>query len=324
MTTRSAGSHTAAPLPHDPRWPRASEWLTEGTDTCHVNPQLPPDLAILGVPTHLTSISPTQAHTTPAAVRRALARYSVWAESTRTDLRELLPVDLGDVADPDDPDSGEARVMQAVDAFAGQLLIALGGDNSLTYPVTRGLHATGLVTLDAHHDLRDGRSNGSPVARLITDGVIDPRRIVQVGLSDFANSPDYAAQAHDAGITLITRGEVESTGIVAAMTKALVIAGAREPGDVGPPRVHVDVDVDVCDRAVVPACPAAAPGGLSAWELRQAARCAGRDRRVVGIDFAEVDAAADAADERTVRLVALGVLEAAAGLATRPASTLAT
>jgi formiminoglutamase len=249
-------------------------------------------------------------------VRAALARYSVWAESTDTDLRDLLAVDLGDIVNPDG-DEGEARTREALTAWTGQLLVAIGGDNSLTYAVAAGLQATGMVTLDAHHDLRDGRSNGSPVARLIADGLIDPRRIVQVGISDFANAPDYARQARDLGIKVITRSEVARTGIVPAMTKALAIAG-----DGPAPRVHVDLDVDVCDRAAVPACPAAAPGGISAWELREAARSAGRDRRVVGVDFTEVDAAADTPDARTVRLVALGVLEVAAGLANRRARTL--
>lgn len=57
--------------------------------------------------------------------------------------------------------------------------------------------------------------------------------------------------------------------------------------------------------------------GLSAYELRQAARAAGADRRVVSIDLAEVDVTADTADQRTVRLMALCVLEAAAGLLLR-------
>ncbi len=96
------------------------------------------------------------------------------------------------------------------------------------------------------------------------------------------------------------------------MAEALDIAGAAPGG------VYVDIDVDVCDRAVVPGCPAAAPGGLSADELRRAALTAGADPRVRGIDFTEVDAQADAPDGRTVRLVALGVLEAAAGLMMRP------
>jgi formiminoglutamase len=59
------------------------------------------------------------------------------------------------------------------------------------------------------------------------------------------------------------------------------------------------------------------PGGLSAYELRQAARAAGADVRVVSIDLAEVDVSADTADQPTVRLMALCVLEAAAGLLQR-------
>lgn len=95
------------------------------------------------------------------------------------------------------------------------------------------------------------------------------------------------------------------------MSAALAIAGAGG----GP--IHVDLDVDVCDRAVVPACPAAAPGGISADELRQAAFLAGADPRVSSLDITEVDATIDAPDARTVRLAALLVLETAAGVCYR-------
>jgi formiminoglutamase len=294
----------------DPLWPRAAQWIVEGTRRWDREPAGEPDVGILGVPAHLTSLSPTAAHTTPAAVRAALYRYSTWVQSDGIDLRDLWAVDLGDVADPDGP-QGELRTEAAVRGWTGNLLIALGGDNSITYAVARSIAADGLVTLDAHHDLRDGTSNGSPVQRLIADGM-DGRRIVQVGISDFANSPHYAARASEHGITVITRDEVAQRGIADAMAEALQIAGG------GPRhRVHVDLDVDVCDRAVAPACPAAAPGGLSAWELRQAARVAAGDPRVVSMDLTEVDAAADPPDGRTVRLVALCVLEAAAGLRAR-------
>jgi formiminoglutamase len=289
----------------DPRWPRASEWLV-----CATAPASVPDLGLLGVPAHLTSISPTSAHLTPAAVRGALARYSTWVESAGADLRDLRAVDLGDVADPDG-EAGEMRTSGVLAQWRGRLLVALGGDNSITFAVARAMSATGMVTLDAHHDVRDGMSNGSPVARLVESGM-DGRAIVQIGISDFANSREYAARARDYGITIIGRDEVAGRGMVSVMEQALQIAGRGEG-----PRVHVDLDVDVCDRAVAPACPASVPGGLSAYELRQAARAAGADRRVVSIDLAEVDVTADTADQRTVRLMALCVLEAAAGLLLR-------
>ncbi len=298
-----------ADLPTDPRWPRAAAWIAAGT--ARWSGIGAPDLGLVGVGTHRSSISATSAHRTPDAVRGALARYSTWSESHSVELQDLWAVDLGDVVEPDGPD-GEARTANLVSGWQGRLLIALGGDNSLTYPVAVGSDAGGLVTLDAHHDLRDGISNGSPVRRLLEAGM-SGSHIVQIGLADFANSREYSNRARDAGITLITREQVADLGIRAVMQRALTIASA------GGTRVHVDLDVDVCDRAVVPACPAAAPGGLSAWELRQAAYLAGAHPSVVSLDLAEVDAAADSADQRTVRLVALAVLEAAAGLAGRRA-----
>jgi formiminoglutamase len=59
------------------------------------------------------------------------------------------------------------------------------------------------------------------------------------------------------------------------------------------------------------------PGGISADELRQAAFFLAADKRVRAIDITEIDASIDADDQRTVRLAALLVLEAAAGLASR-------
>ena len=96
-----------------------------------------------------------------------------------------------------------------------------------------------------------------------------------------------------------------------AIEKALKIAGS------GGREIYVDIDVDVCDRSVAPACPASVPGGISADEIRQAARLLASDKRVRAIDITEIDAALDTPDQRTIRLAALLVLEAATGLASR-------
>lgn len=296
----------------DARWPQAARWLADGPG------EREPDLAVLGVPTFATSISPTGAHATPAAVRRALARYSTWSATRRVDLAEALaPWDRGDVEDPDVAIEGEWRVRTAAATAAAKarLLLAIGGDNSLTYPVMAGvfgddLPRAGLVTLDAHHDIREGRSNGTPVRDLIEAG-LPGERIVQVGIADWANSRSYATEAHARGITVTTRGQVEERGIASCMREALEIAGNGSAG------VYVDLDVDVCDRSVAPACPASLPGGLSARELLTAAYLAGNDERVRAIDLTEIDANRDAEDERTVRLAAMCLLEVAAGLAQR-------
>ena len=286
----------------DPRWPRAGDWAApSGADV---------DLALVGIPTFSTSLSATNANQTPAAVRAALRYYSEFTDRPLG----LTFADFGDVVDPDgDEDAAAALVARA--GAASRLLVALGGDNSASVPAALGtwgsrIATAGLVTLDAHHDLRDGRSNGSPVRRLIEAG-LSGARVVQVGIADFANSADYAARAADLGITVVRRGALLSRPIADVVSEALDLAASAG----GP--VHVDLDVDVCDRSVVPACPASVPGGITAHELRAAARVAGAHPAVESIDLVEVDATADAPDGRTVRLVALCVLEAAAGLSER-------
>ncbi|MCU0282906.1 MAG: arginase family protein [Candidatus Nanopelagicales bacterium] len=297
----------------DPHWPRASAWLADSTARLRAeHPPSRPDLVVLGVPAHRTSLSPTGAHETPGAIRAALARCSTWVTEPGLDLAALRVLDLGDLDEPDGAD-GERATIQAVRQYPDVPVLALGGDNSITYAVAHGAFADGLVTLDAHHDLRDGTSNGSPVRRLVEAG-LDARRVVQVGIADFANSPQYAARARELGITVVPRGVLDRRPIADVMAEALEIASGGSPEA----RVHVDLDVDVCDRSVAPACPAALPGGISARQLREVARIAGADPRVVAIDVTEVDATADAPDQRTVRLAALCLLEVATGVLQRP------
>ena len=314
-----------AGLSHDPLWPRAGGWpapseLAAGSRI---------DVSLVGVPASQTSLSATNAHETPDAIRSALFRYSPALMQDRglpekgvrnnpeiVDLEELTVADFGNVADPDSP-AGEARTiaMMADAAKASELVIALGGDNSVTVAAALGawgsdLSIAGLITLDAHYDLRDGVSNGAPVRRLIEAG-LNPQRIVQIGIQDFANSVAYARRAHELGITVIHRDELARRPLSEIMSEALAIAGAAG----GP--VHVDLDVDVCDRSVAPACPASVPGGISAYELRQIARLAAAFPQVRSLDLTEIDATTDSPDGRTVRLAALCVLEAVAGVSQR-------
>lgn len=298
---------TVSKLSNDPRWPRANTLFTS------INSKA--DVGLIGIPAHKTSLSPTSSHLTPIAIRKALARFSTYAQSSGIDLCNLTLADLGDVVEPDF-EEGRERVKNAVanarDKF--RLLIALGGDNSISHSVMSGmwndLSGVGLITLDAHHDLRDGESNGSPVWQLIQAG-LQGMNIVQIGISDFANSKEYSDRAKDYGITVVNRNVLRKRPMDDVMTEALEIAGIDQR------EIYVDLDVDVCDRSIAPACPASIPGGISGDELRIAARVACSDSRVRGIDITEIDALLDTSDQRTIRLGALLVLEATTGVALR-------
>ena len=298
---------TAIKLAKDGLWQRANTLFKPNLKQA--------DIALLGFPVHKSSITPNSCHLAPKAIRSALARYSTYSASGDVDLRELKITDLGDVTGADS-NNGKKVIAKKVSGLLDRygLLIALGGDNSITYTVTSGLFGdlskVGLITLDAHHDLRDGNSNGSPVWRLIQAG-LPGKNIVQIGISDFANSKEYSDRAKEAGIFVITRAQLRNKSIQDAMKQAFAHLGRNVD------HIYVDLDVDVCDRSVAPACPAATPGGISADELRQAAFLAGANYKVRAVDITEIDPKRDSKDERTVRLAALLVLEIAAGYKTR-------
>jgi formiminoglutamase len=295
-------------LHNDPLWPRAGRWNSDAPSI---------DFGIIGVPTWSTSLTPGSTHLTPAAVREALPRYSEMSFGPHgaRSADHCERADFGDVVNPDD-DEDAATVAVAAASRRTRLLVAIGGDNALTVPVARGawgdeIATAGLITVDAHLDVRTGRSNGSPVRRLVEEFGADPSRIVQIGIAEFANSVDYMERVEAWGITVITRDDVARDGVDATVARALAIAGSAG----GP--IHVDLDIDACDRSVAPGCPASIPGGLSAVEMRRFARLFARSELVRSIDLAEVDAGLDSADGRTVRLTALCVLEALAGLVER-------
>ena len=308
----------------DPQWPRAADWLAgvrpTGADA--------PLLVVLGVPLSQTSISPSAADTTPAAVRQALERFSTFmarGDGKSVDLETVAAVDLGDI-DVGGMDSEAALGLVAAAiaelhdspmlSRAPDLMIVLGGDNALTRPVmgcaVDDLSTAGLVTLDAHHDVRGwhaGVTNGTPVRGLIEDGLAGAS-VVQIGIGSFTNSHAYRAYCDGQGISTITAAQARAAGVAETLQQQLDRLALRCD------EIYVDIDVDVLDSAFAPGCPGARPGGITPAELHEAAFVAGRHRAVVAIDIVEVDAQADVGGV-TVDNAALCLLSAAAGLAVR-------
>lgn len=300
-------TYPASPFVPDPDFTRASEWLQRGGDS--------PTVLMLGAPFSELSISGARCDLLPAEVRAAMASFSTYSPTLGVELTSAVVADIGDVA------LEGLSGAEALDAIAsvcneikgGPPVAVIGGDNSVTAPAAASLVGTGggLITLDAHHDVREyegnGLSNGSPV-RVLIDGGLPGRRISQIGIKDFANSETYASYAAQQGIDVVALPQVRADGVEKHMTAAL-----DRLAD-GP--IYVDVDIDVVDRALAPGAPASQPGGLHPSQVALAAFLSGKHPSVRALDVVEVDPTRDI-NGTTVRLAALVILSFMAGVISR-------
>lgn len=297
----------------DPFWPRADDWLASADPD--------PDLVVLGIPSSSASLSLSEAWRCPGSLRGALARFSVFDSESALDLRAVAVADRGDWP----VDGLDMRAMPieverlAADLDPGPVYAFIGGDNAITRPLVKGLAtgdlgAVGILTLDAHHDVRitdGGPTNGSPIRGLIEDG-LPSGRVIQVGIHSFANSAEYRRYCTDHDIEVVTMGTVDEVGAAWVVTSALNDLAERCSW------VFVDVDIDVLDLAFAPGCPGARPGGMTPRQLAAACRAAGAHPAVRAVDFVEVDPARDR-DGLTVMNLANAFLAFASGLAERRA-----
>lgn len=151
---------------------------------------------------------------------------------------------------------------------AGIVPLSVGGDHSVSYPILRALGAgrpLALVHFDAHHDtappLKGTRlHHGAPFRNAIEDGLIDPRRSIQIGIRD-PYQEAAAPFAHDAGLTVLEMPAVEALGPDG------VVARIRET--VGDLPVYISFDVDALDPAFAPGTGTPVMGGLT---MREAMR----------------------------------------------------
>ena len=283
-----------------------------------------PEVLVVGVPSSRSSLTPSRADLAPLEVRHRLGRFSTYHSELGVDFGSVAVRDVGNWAvsqlDPV-PLVGEVIRLARELPEAG-LRLYLGGDNAITRPLVAAesddLSDVGVVTFDAHHDVRfldEGPSNGSPIRGLIEEHGLPGGNVVQIGIHSFANSQQYRAYCEAAGITTVTVEQVEQIGIRAAVDVALSQLSASCES------IYVDVDVDVLDAAFAPACSGARPGGLTVRQLAHGvARCAAHPA-VTAMDFVEVDPTADIA-HRTLDTMAHLILTAVAGYASRGTANL--
>jgi formiminoglutamase len=306
--------------PFDPNLSENRRWLSLGDI---LGAFADAKIAVLGVPLGEGSITPGRCDLGPATIRATLNRISTYDLETETDISGLRLFDAGDVdLNKASPGTAFALIRAAVakQAVAHDLVVLLGGNNAITRGGVHGTGATllrtGLITFDAHFDLRDtdlGLNNGNPIQALLEDG-LPGANISQIGLAPFANTKKAHGKAKTAGITVHTLADCRAKGFAALTARELDRLSQHCD------HIYVDCDIDVIDRAQMPAAPGARPGGIDTADFFATTRLAAAHPKVKAIDLAEFDPTTDI-NATGAFTAARWLAEIACGFLTRPKPT---
>lgn len=249
------------------------------------------DIALVGVPFDIGVNYRAGARQGPAAVREA-SRLIRRVHSTSG----IAPYDLCNVADVGDAPVNPidlGRSISMIEAFfaqihaAGATPLSIGGDHTVPLPILRALakdQPVGIFHIDSHADtldtLADTRINHATTFRRgVEEGLIDPKRTIQIGLRGSRFSPDDIKWGQDAGFTCITFDEYEAMGRDAVVRKIQSVLGK------GP--TYMTIDIDGIDPAWAPGTGVPEIGGLTPRDVQVMIRSL-QGMHLVGGDICEV------------------------------------
>ena len=251
------------------------------------------DIGLIGVPWDGGTTNRAGARHGPRAIRDQSSLIRRIHPVTRTAPYHLARVaDLGDVpvnpADIADTLAKIERYYARVRA-AGVVPLSAGGDHLVTLPIFRGIvdrkRPVGMVHFDAHSDTWDSYfgdfkyTHGTPFRRAIEEGLLDPKRTVQIGIRGSLYAADDLDWALAQGIRIIGIEEYFRLG------PEKVIAEARRVVGDGP--TYVSFDVDSLDPVYAPGTGTPEIGGFSTFEAQQMIRGL-RGLDLIGGDVVEV------------------------------------
>jgi agmatinase len=246
-------------------------------------------VAILGVPMDLGVTNRNGSRFGPRALR-TIERIGPYNHVLKTaPVSDLRVADIGDVPfrsrfsldlSHEDIEAHIARIRDA-----GVVPLSVGGDHSISLPILKALgkdRPVGMIHIDAHCDTSGGFDrtkfhHGGPFREAVLEGVLDPKRTIQIGIR---GSAEYLWEfSYDSGMTVVHAEELTGLGIPAVIERARAVAGD------GP--TYVSFDIDSLDPAFAPGTGTPEVGGLTTREALELLRGL-KGLNIVGGDVVEV------------------------------------
>jgi agmatinase len=239
---------------------------------------------VAGIPLDLGTTNRAGTREGPAAIRRASRMLVDGAHPvTRVDPRALDLADIGDLRLALGDLAGSLALIEQQAAAFGHL-VALGGEHGITLPLLRALARRvggplALVHFDAHCDtwpesFGQRFSHGQPFFHAIEEGLVDPKRMIQVGIRSPVE-PETMDWTLAQGVTVLSAMDVHEAGPAAVAARIAEVVG-KAPA-------YLSFDIDALDPAFAPGTGTPEIGGLASWQAQAILR------RIGGLDFRGMD-----------------------------------
>ena len=250
------------------------------------------DIALVGVPFDGGVSNRTGARHGPREIRNMSSLMRPIHHVTRVNPYELCTVaDVGDV--PFSTLYEAAKAVGDIEGFFGKLHeagvapLSAGGDHAITYPIFRAIardRPVGMVHIDAHTDTWDEYfgakfHHGSPFRLATEEGLLDPKRTIQIGIRGAQLSLEPWDYSLDKGMRVVFMDEFARAGVDAIIEEARTVVGG------GP--TYISFDVDGLDPVYAPGTGTPEVGGLTTLEAQTLLRGL-RGLDIVGGDVVEV------------------------------------
>jgi guanidinopropionase len=268
------------------------------------------EVGIIGVPYDGGVTSRPGARHGPREVRNQSTLIRMKNQTTGVAPHELCRVsDIGDawVPSPFELERSHRAIQETFNKVVstGIVPVSVGGDHSVSLPILRALAAeapVGMVHIDAHCDTGDDYMgskfhHGAPFSRAVEEGLLDPKRTIQIGIRGALNDLNLWKFSHDSGMRVVYMHDFHSMGMQSVIDEIHRVAGGG--------KVYISFDIDSLDPAFAPGTGTPEIGGLSTLEAQQLIRgCSGLD--IIGADMVEVAPPFDPAG--TTALAGAGIL----------------
>ncbi len=250
------------------------------------------DIGLIGVPTDLGVTNRPGARHGPREIRNSSSLMRTFNLALGVNPYELCRIaDLGDVRLSQRYDL--EKQVEEIAAFyrkvhaAGVRPVTAGGDHSITYPIFKAIAADapiGMVHIDAHTDtwgefFGSKFTHGAPFRLAVEDGLLDPKRTIQIGIRGGQNYLDGIEFSRSHGMRVVFIEEFAALGVDRIVEEARRVVGGG--------RTYISFDVDGLDPVYAPGTGTPEIGGITTLEAQRLLRGL-RGLNLIGGDVVEV------------------------------------